>query len=213
MSIREAKKKKTKAAILKAAITLFNENGYENTSIETIAQKAGVGKGTVYGYFHTKKAIIKGFCEYEVEQIHLELIKKSNHDTPILEQMKTIYMTEFLQVTKNKEFGRLYLRETVFPNDVKAKDDQEMEDKYFQLLFPILEKGQQRGELREDIELSYLTAHFYSLYILLMSAWYSGRIVTEEVDGAMETLFRQALEGLQPSLNSLLSKPDIPIPA
>ena len=71
------------------------------------------------------------------------------------------------------------------------------DDKYFQILFPILEKGQERGELRKDAELLHITAHFYSLYILIISSWYTGRISTEDVEPAMELLFRQALEGLQ----------------
>lgn len=198
MSIREKKKQKTKQAILEAAIPLFNENGYESTSIEQIAKQAGVGKGTVYSYFQTKKDIIKGFCDYELEQIHKELVKKSNQDAPILEQMLTIYMTEFHHVTQNKEFGRLFMRETVFPFDYDVENNMEIEDKYFQLLFPILEKGQQRGELRKDAELLHITAHFYGIYLLIMSAWYTGRIPTEEVEEAMELLFRQLLEGLQP---------------
>lgn len=199
MSIREQKKKKTKKAILKTAISLFNENGYDNTSIEAIAKAAGVGKGTVYSYFNTKRDIIKGFCEDEVEQIHLELVKKSNENVPILGQMKTIYMTEFLHITQNKEFGRLYMREAIFPDTVDVKENLELESQYFQVLFPILEKAQQRGELRKDIDLLFLTGHFYSLYLLILSAWFTGRILTEDVDSTMETLFRQALEGLQPT--------------
>jgi AcrR family transcriptional regulator len=198
MSVREAKKKKNKQAILDAAISLFSANGYENTSIEHIAKIAGVGKGTVYSYFQTKKDIIKGFCENELEKIHLELVKRSDQDASILEQMLTIYMTEFHHVTQNREFGRLYMRESVFPCDSDVQSSQETDDKYFQILFPILQKGQNRGELRKDIELLHMTAHFYSLYILIMSAWYTGRISTEEVEPAMELLFRQVLEGLQP---------------
>jgi len=198
MSVREEKKRKTKQAILEAAIALFSEYGYEKTSIARIARRAGIGKGTVYGYFQTKKEIIKGFCEYELEQIHIQLISRSNQNATILEQMLIIYMTEFHHVTQNREFGRIYMRESVFPADAEVQTNQETEDKYFQLLFPILEKGQQRGELRKDIELLYITAHFYSLYILIISAWYTGRIVTEEVEPAMELLFRQVLEGLQP---------------
>lgn len=198
MSIREAKKKKNKQAILETAISLFSANGYENTSIEQIAKIAGVGKGTVYSYFQTKKDIIKGFCEFELEKIHEELVKRSDQDATILEQMLTIYMTEFHHVTQNREFGRIYMRESVFPSDSEVGDNLETEDKYFQMLFPILKKGQKRGELREDVELLYITAHFYSLYILIISAWYTGRISTEEVEPAMELLFRQVLEGLQP---------------
>jgi AcrR family transcriptional regulator len=202
MSIREAKKQKTKKAILEAAIFLFSDNGYENTSIENIAKIAGVGKGTVYGYFQTKKEILKAFFEYELEQIHMKLVSSSNQDTPILEQMLTIYMTEFHHVTQNKEFGRLYMRESIFPSDSDAQDNQEIDDKYFQMLFPILEKGQERGELRKDVELLHITAHFYGLYVLIISAWYTGRITSEAVEPTMEVLFRQVLEGLQPKEES-----------
>lgn len=198
MSVREAKKQRNKQAIVEAAISLFSAQGYENTSIEQIARAAGVGKGTVYSYFQTKKDIIKGFFEYELEKIHLELVKRSNQDASILEQMLTIYMTEFHHVTQNREFGRLYMRESIFPKESDVQDNLETDDKYFQILFPILQKGQERGELRKDVDLLYMTAHFYSLYIMIISAWYTGRISTDEVEPAMELLFRQVLEGLEP---------------
>ncbi len=49
--LREQKKKETRAAIMEAALALFGERGYENTSISTLAKTAGIGKGTVYSYF------------------------------------------------------------------------------------------------------------------------------------------------------------------
>jgi len=198
MSIREEKKQKTKQAILNAAITLFSTNGFENTSIEELAKNAGIGKGTVYGYFQTKKEILYAFCEYELEQIHKELVRQANPDAPVLEQMLTIYMTEFKHVTQNREFGRIYMRQTFFPDENGFQNQTKIDDRYFQLLFPILERARDRGELREDIEPPHIIAHFYSLYVLLISAWYTGRIPTEEVDTVMELFFKQALEGLQP---------------
>jgi AcrR family transcriptional regulator len=206
MSVREQKKQKTKQAILDSAVALFSTNGFENTSIEELAKVAGVGKGTVYGYFQTKKEILHAFCEYELDQIHKELVRQANPDAPVLEQMLTIYMTEFKHVTKNKEFGRIFMRQTVFPDENDLQDHTEIDDKYFQLLFPILEKAKARGELREDIELLHITAHFYSLYILIMSAWYTGRIPTGEVGAAMKLLFRQTLEGLQPAPEKYLTR-------
>jgi len=202
MSLREKKKIKNRNAILEAAITLFNENGYDNTSIEQIAKAAGVGKGTVYSYYQTKKDIIKGFCEYELEQIHNELVASSNQDAPILEQMVTIYMTEFKQVTRNPEFGRLFMRESVFPDECDMADNLEVESKYFSLLFPILEEGQKRGELRKELDPLHITGHFYGLFLLLISTWYTGRIPTDEIEMAMRTLFQQALEGLKPRIEN-----------
>ena len=198
MSLREKKKEKTKQAILNAAIELFSTKGFENTSIEELAKVAGIGKGTIYGYFQTKTEILYAFCESELDHIHEELVKQSNLDASIHDQMMTIYMAEFNHVTKNKEFGRLFMRKTVFPDEGDLQTHREVDDKYFQLLFPILEKAQERGEIRKDAELLHLTAHFYGLYILVISAWYSGMVPDEEVPVAMGFLFRQALEGLHP---------------
>ena len=199
MSKREAKKQNNKRAILDSAISLFNENGYEKTSIAQIARKAGVGKGTVYSYFDNKKSIIKGFCEYELEKVHHQLIAQSNRDASVLEQMLIIYMTEFQHVTQNREFGRLYMREALFPDDSDLKTATDLDEKYFDLLFPILEKGQERGELRKDLELLHITAQFYSLFIIIVSAWYSGRLPSKAVETTMEMLFKQTLDGLSPT--------------
>lgn len=45
--------------ILNAALELFREEGFEKVSVETIAQKAGIAKGSFYNYFKTKE------CAYE----------------------------------------------------------------------------------------------------------------------------------------------------
>lgn len=198
MSLREVKKQNNKRAILDSAISLFSENGYDNTSIEQIARKAGVGKGTVYSYFSTKKSIIKGFCEYELEKIHHQLIEQSNPEATVLDQMLIIYMTEFRHVTQNREFGRIYMREALFPSDNDLQAANELDEKYFAVLFPILQRGQERGELRKNLELIHITAHFYSLFIILIHAWYSGRLETNDVEDAMKMLFKQVIEGLRP---------------
>lgn len=43
--------------ILKAALQLFSDRGFEATSMETLAAAAGVAKGTLYLYFPTKDAL------------------------------------------------------------------------------------------------------------------------------------------------------------
>ena len=197
-SIREKKKQETRQAIMQAAIALFSEKGFEKTSIEELAKAAGIGKGTIYGYFQTKSDILHAFCEDELECLHQELTTNADREIPILQQMVSIYMSEFRQITENREFARLFMQQTAFPRDADLERHLANEDNYFKLLFPLLEKAQERGELRKDLDLLYITGHFYGLYLLLVSAWFSGRIQTEEADQALEALFRQAMEGLQP---------------
>lgn len=60
--------KQTHSAIWDAAISLFISNGYRPTSMEKIAQAAGVAKGTIYIYYKSKKELFREVCRYSVEQ-------------------------------------------------------------------------------------------------------------------------------------------------
>ncbi len=51
-------KEQKKSEIARASIALFARNGFENTTIQEIADSAGIGKGTVYQYFDSKEEII-----------------------------------------------------------------------------------------------------------------------------------------------------------
>ncbi len=196
---REEKKQKTRKAIIAAAIHLFGKKGFEKTSIAELAREAGIGKGTIYSYFQTKKEIFYSFCEDQLEFIRDELVGKTDPEAPILEQVMTVFMGEFIHVTQDRKFGRFYVQQVLFPDDLDNGSFKKLEDKWLELLFSLYEIAQERGELRKDIDLLYLAGHFYALYILVVSAWYSGRITEEEVAPAMRLLFQQALEGLAPS--------------
>ncbi|MHB1348903.1 MAG: TetR/AcrR family transcriptional regulator [Desulfobulbaceae bacterium] len=197
--VRDQKKKQTRAAILKAAVKLFSRQGYEQTSIDQLARAAGIGKGTVYSYFQTKSEIFLAFCEEQLEFINRELAARSNPEAPLLQQLLTFFQGEFRFVSRNREFGRIFLRETVFPKDFTGERARQLDDKYIDILIPIFKQAQARGELRTDLELIVVTGHFYALYIMTVSAWYMGRLHTEEdVAMGMELLFEQALRGLAP---------------
>ncbi|MCZ2110533.1 MAG: TetR/AcrR family transcriptional regulator [Dehalococcoidia bacterium] len=55
----ERRKARTRAAILEAATDLFFEQGYEETAIQQIAERADTGVGTLYGYFSSKEEILR----------------------------------------------------------------------------------------------------------------------------------------------------------
>ncbi|MHB8788357.1 MAG: TetR/AcrR family transcriptional regulator [Desulfobulbaceae bacterium] len=198
--VRDQKKKQTRKAIMEAALKLFSRQGYEHTSIDQLARAAGIGKGTVYSYFQAKSEIFLAFCEEQLEFVYQELAAKSNPEAPLGEQLLTLFMGEFRFISRNREFGRILLQETVFPKDFTGTRARELDDKYIALLTPIFKRAQQRGELRTDLELILATGHFYALYIMTVSGWYMGRLHTEEdVAMGMEFLFEQALRGLAPT--------------
>lgn len=58
----------TKKALLKIALDLFTENGYENTTITQIMQKAGLTKAGLYHYFSSKEDILEAVICLVIEQ-------------------------------------------------------------------------------------------------------------------------------------------------
>jgi AcrR family transcriptional regulator len=198
-TVREEKKKTTKKAILQAAIQLFSEKGYENTSIEQLAKVAGIGKGTVYGYFATKRDILYAFCEDELEYIHQQLGGNSNQADPILEQLLTFFMAEFQYITQNPEFGRLFMQEMIFPrsNVQQGQQDKAVQD-YLAIIVPIITQAQKRGELRAELDPIDICGHFYALYLILVHSYYVKMTPHGQAETTLRRLFTQVIEGLQP---------------
>jgi AcrR family transcriptional regulator len=58
MSLREQKKLAAWRAIHDAAIRLFDDQGFEATTIEQIAEAAGVSRATFFNYFPSKEAVV-----------------------------------------------------------------------------------------------------------------------------------------------------------
>ena len=56
--LRERKKARTQAAILHHALRLFRERGYQQTTVEQIAEAAEVSKTTFFRYFPTKDDVV-----------------------------------------------------------------------------------------------------------------------------------------------------------
>jgi AcrR family transcriptional regulator len=61
--LRQRQALQTRRAIARAALSLFAKHGYASTSIDRVAEEAGVAPRTVYAIFGTKKAILAAICE------------------------------------------------------------------------------------------------------------------------------------------------------
>src|SRR5947207_4583094 len=80
---RTPKGARTRAAILEAALALFDQRGYEETTMRAIAERAGVALGNAYYYFRSKEHLIQAFYG----RTHEEHLVAS---TPILEKQRTL---------------------------------------------------------------------------------------------------------------------------
>lgn len=70
--------------IAAAALNLFAEKGYAATSVEEIADAAGIGKGTVYEYFSSKEEIfVHAINNWIMDLIGRMVERTGNMDNPV----------------------------------------------------------------------------------------------------------------------------------
>jgi AcrR family transcriptional regulator len=65
-SRREDQSRETKRRLLAAAVALVTEVGWRHTTVERIAERAGVAKGTFFVHFRTKEAIAITLVEVQI---------------------------------------------------------------------------------------------------------------------------------------------------
>jgi AcrR family transcriptional regulator len=98
----ERRKARTRAAILDAASRLFHERGYEETSIQTVAEGADTGVGTLYGYFASKEDILRAVLEAQRDEAVARYHSSVAGDTPSIDRLEVALSTLAEYITANR---------------------------------------------------------------------------------------------------------------
>lgn len=109
-----AKRKKIKEArsrILQAALDEFSDKGYHASTIDSIAERAGIAKGTVYRYFNTKEGLFNALKEDtigEFVELARQDLSREVDVVKIIESIVKMYLSFF---EKNSAFFKVITQE------------------------------------------------------------------------------------------------------
>ena len=85
LGLRERKKIKTRASIRAHAMRLFQEQGYNETSVEQIAEAAEVSPSTFFRYFPTKEDVV---LADDIDPVMLEALADQPADLPPMQAIR-----------------------------------------------------------------------------------------------------------------------------
>jgi AcrR family transcriptional regulator len=93
LGLRETKKRRTRQALIDAAMRLYREKGFEGVTIAEIARGADVAPRTFFGYFETKEDVFLGRGDDRLDRI-VRAIHERDRRQPILSAVRPVLMQD-----------------------------------------------------------------------------------------------------------------------
>ena len=141
-----AAKSDKREAIMNAALELFVERGFFGTAVPEIAEKAGVGAGTIYRYFDSKEALVNALYRQEKQRFAERTISDFPKATIARELFRTMWMRMAKFAVENpKPFVFLELHHHASYLDAES---QALEQRMLDLFTNVVVAAQARGELK-----------------------------------------------------------------
>ena len=155
---RRKEKENRKNAILKAARKLFFERGFKSVTVDLIAAKAEVSKGSIYLYFDSKEEIYTQILISANIERHKEIenfAKQEGAASELLLSFARDYIEFFFE---NKELFRILMTFMLHADNMNLTEDQNTQlihttNENIRVISEILQKGIDTGEFAPDLDI------------------------------------------------------------
>ena len=167
---RERRRVETRERIYRAALRIFAQRGYLETTVEDITDAADVGKGTFFNYFPTKEHVLATYGEQRVAAIEHALKKARSTNRSVLAVLKELATNLAGQSSQSPDLLRSIFAAHLSCAPVRA----ELQNRLLRarrLLAEIMVLGQQRGEIRRDRSAADLARLTHLILMGVTIAW------------------------------------------
>jgi AcrR family transcriptional regulator len=158
--------------ILDAAIMEFAGNGFDSANINSIAQNSGISVGSVYKYFDNKEDLYLTVIHTGVETLKGVLEEIMESGDGFEKRIEKILRAIQSYSRDNVHLTRLYNEMTTENRSgLVWKIVSDMENATAGLYKSLIEKAQERGEIRADADPGLFAFYLDNLFILLQFSY------------------------------------------
>lgn len=181
-SLRERQRQEREALILQVAEEVLMEKGYYETSIDEIASRVGIAKGTVYLHFPSKEDLVVAIVLREIQQMIAEVQRIADTEGSARSKLELILQSIYGNFMKRTQLISGMVHNTT-PHRLKEHGKKIMEvwEQAAGSVRTILEQGKDAGEFTRDIPTSVMVSAFFSL---LSPGSYARLMLGEKIEGA-----------------------------
>ncbi|NMB10701.1 MAG: TetR/AcrR family transcriptional regulator [Firmicutes bacterium] len=134
--------------ILAAALDIFSTQGFSNTTVQEIAERARVGKGTFYTYFPSKEDALTYLLDEGLTHMGQHIESKVQTLKGSVVKLQAIVQEQLRYFHNHQPLCRLITREVWGHNDQSSSLAQRIRSSYIKMLQEVIDNGIKEGELR-----------------------------------------------------------------
>ena len=192
---RERHRVETRDRLYRAALDLFGERGFMETTVEDITNAADVGKGTFFNYFQTKEHVLAAYGGERIAAVERALETARSTKGSVLDVLGDLAADSAGQSHENPAILRAIYAAHASCAPVRAELQKRMHTSR-KLLAEIITLAQKRGEMRRDVTPIELARLIQTVVIGMTMAW------ALNPEGQFQKMAKQVWELICPSLRA-----------
>jgi len=164
---REAGKQDRRDRLYDAALALFRQQGYEQTTVDQITRQAGLAKGTFFNYFPTKDAVLRYMGAREIGRLGAGSL--AGGSTSAIGNLKRLLAALAAGLEADRELVRLIFARGIAVPELFCGDAGGFSIRPTAAL--LLRRGQNMNEVAAWLDPDVLAAALDALYLQQLVCW------------------------------------------
>ncbi|SCK27513.1 transcriptional regulator, TetR family [Streptomyces sp. AmelKG-E11A] len=177
MDSSSTRRQATRQKLYEAAVTLIAEQGFSATTVDEIAERAGVAKGTVYYNFASKSVLFEELLRHGVELLTASLRDAAESTTRAgggsADALDAMVRAGLVFIERYPSFTQLYVAELWRTNRSWNSTLMAVRQQTVAVVEGVLRTGVERGELSGDIDVPLTSAALVGMVLVAALDWRS----------------------------------------
>ena len=157
--------------ILEAAVKVFAEQGFFQSTVSQIAKEAGVADGTIYLYFKNKDDILVHFFSVKTKQVFARLREEVDKADNTIDKLRNLIRKHLEEFQGDMNMAVVYLTETHKSHRLVEEQIKAMSKMYLDIVAEIVEQGQAEGIIRKDLYMGLLKRFIVGSVNEVINTW------------------------------------------
>lgn len=149
-----------------SAMHLFAERGYDQTSIDDIAETADVARATVFNYFKRKEEFLDAWTARRQELFRATIIEKRSPFTSARDQLR-----QSMEVLAAANEDDLHMARALIPIWVRSGKPITEIPRTADIFTEIVTEGVSRGDIRNDVDAELVGNLLRDIYLGTLYRW------------------------------------------